>query len=330
MMDKVSFLIPVYNEEAHIDACLESIASQDVPLEQLEVLIADGNSTDKTLQKIDEFRKANPSLSVIVEQNPSRNTAVGRNICMEAASGDLVLNFSGHAMAEPNLVTVLKRKMHQQPTDVAAVGAATRTKGSDTFLGRAISSVLSSPMGGGNSIDSNFNADREQFARSIAFALYRKHVITELGGFDETLWCGQDAELNYRLRRNGYRILYTPETGVFHYKRASLGGFIQQMYRYGVARAMILRKFPESLRAIYLMPAIFSLLLAIGVVAAGLSESMFWIMLMAVLLFIGASFAATTIAGGGLIIALVSAVLYGGMYLSYGIGFLRGFAPIRA
>lgn len=324
MSDKVSILLPVYNEGAHIEACLRSIAAQDVPLDQLEVVIADGNSTDSTPQKVENFRNANPSLSVIVRPNPSRNTATGRNICLKAASGNLILNFSGHAVAAPNLVSKLRQKLLDQPEDVAAVGAAILPTGGKTFLGSAISAVLSSAMGGGNSVDSNFNSRREQFARSIAFALYRGDVVKEAGCFDEDLWCGQDAELNYRLRWNGYKILYTPETTVSHHKRDDLCGFIRQMYRYGVARALILRKFPDSFRAIHVMPTAFSLSAIAAVAATSVSATVGWGTLLGVCLFVAAAFATTVKKVGNRVVALASAGLYGVMYLSYGIGFLRG------
>lgn len=325
MVDVVSFLIPVYNEERYIDRCLASIAGQDAVSDSLEVVIADGGSTDATLDEIEAFRRANPSLRVVLLKNPSRNTATGRNICLASASGSLVLNFSGHAVADSGLVRVLREKLLSQPETVAAVGAGIRSSGVDSFLGRAISSVLSSPLSGGNSIDSGFNAERDQFARSIAFALYRKAVVEKVGGFDESLWCGQDAELNYRLSRSGCSILYTPESAVGHFKRSSISGLLRQMYRYGIARARILRMYPDSFRVIHLLPAVACALVPVAVAASWFSSVVYWGSMAAFFSFLGGSVIATRSVGGQWTEAAISPFLYGIIYIGYGTGFLFEF-----
>jgi glycosyltransferase involved in cell wall biosynthesis len=52
----VSIILPVRNEEQYIVNCLDSIAAQDYPHHQMEILVVDGLSTDSTVQKIEEFR----------------------------------------------------------------------------------------------------------------------------------------------------------------------------------------------------------------------------------------------------------------------------------
>ncbi|MCE9546969.1 MAG: glycosyltransferase, partial [Planctomycetia bacterium] len=118
MPPRVSFLLPVYNEQEHLGESLASIAAQEYPPHLIEVLVADGNSTDGTLEIVQAFRKVNPHLAVEVIANPSRNTSVGRNLCLRRATGELVMNFSGHAVARPNLLAVLTGKLANLPTEV--------------------------------------------------------------------------------------------------------------------------------------------------------------------------------------------------------------------
>ncbi len=56
----VSIIIPIFNEEKHIADCIESILSQDYPLEQMELILIDGESSDNTVSIINDYlRKYN-------------------------------------------------------------------------------------------------------------------------------------------------------------------------------------------------------------------------------------------------------------------------------
>ena len=59
-MIKVSVIVPCYNEQATITQLLESILTQTYPLDEIEVIIADGLSTDDTRAKIHEFKTKHP------------------------------------------------------------------------------------------------------------------------------------------------------------------------------------------------------------------------------------------------------------------------------
>jgi glycosyltransferase involved in cell wall biosynthesis len=326
-LPQVSVLIPVYNEARHIEASLQSIVEQDYPLDRIEVLLAHGESTDDTAEAIEVFRAANPELAVKLLDNPSNNTAVGRNLCLEEATGAFVLNFSAHAVADRSLLRVLVGKLQQLPESAAGIGCAYRRPESLSFIERAITVAMYSPMGGMGRVDSSFHAEQDQIARSVAFTLYKREVLSHYGGFDDHFWCGQDAELNLRLARHGNDIWFTPDTSVEHRKRSNMRSFVGQMYRYGVARAKLTKKYPASLRLLFLLPVIFALglpaaitmacinLLALGVVGCG------------AVLFVAASFYSAAKAGGDLHALLCSPLLYCLIYVTYGLGFLRGLLP---
>jgi len=324
MPPRVSFLLPVYNEREHLGESLESIAGQDYPAEQIEIMLADGGSTDGTPRIIEEFSRLHPEIALRVLSNWARNTAVGRNLGLEAASGELVMNFSGHAVADPSLLRVLTAKLAAQPPEVAGAGCAIKSLGSATTVGRAISAVLRSPLGG-SGMDSSFHAETDCDARSVAFCLYRREAIEACGRFDPQFWCGQDAELNLRLARRGYRLRFTPDTQVVHYKRPTLSGLARQMYRYGFARAAITRKFPGSFRLVFLLPTLwvvgwialavgsfFSPIIAVSLLTAG---GLFVLM---------GAFAALMSGSGpaGLVLGPIGLAV---LYTSYGMGLVIGF-----
>ncbi|HEY5667999.1 MAG TPA: glycosyltransferase family A protein, partial [Candidatus Saccharimonadales bacterium] len=78
----VSIVIPAYNEERHLRACLQAIAKQTI--QPLEVIVVDNNSTDRTAQVAREF----PFVRVVSEHRQGRVFA--RNAGFGAAKGEIL------------------------------------------------------------------------------------------------------------------------------------------------------------------------------------------------------------------------------------------------
>lgn len=68
----VSIIMPVYNEAGFIGRTLASISAQDYPHDRLEVLVADGGSTDGTREIIVETLEEPWDIPVVVVDNPAR------------------------------------------------------------------------------------------------------------------------------------------------------------------------------------------------------------------------------------------------------------------
>lgn len=83
----VSIIIPAYNVEQYIEKCLLSIIRQSFT--NLEVIVVDDGSTDKTGQLIDAFVKQDCRVRVIHKKNAGVSTA--RNIGIEASAGDYLV-----------------------------------------------------------------------------------------------------------------------------------------------------------------------------------------------------------------------------------------------
>lgn len=100
---------------------------------------------------------------------------------------------------------------------------------------------------------------RERYVEHMAFTCYRKEIFDRVGLFDPEFWCGQDAEFDIRVKKAGYKILYTPQTTVSHFKRDTVKGLFNQLYRYGIARAKMIKKHPDALKIFHLFPSLFIL-----------------------------------------------------------------------
>ena len=320
---KVSFLIPVLNEEKTIRKCLNSILDIDYPQEKKEILLALGKSTDGTNKIIEQYKSKYPEL-IKTYENPTGNTSTGRKICVENSTGDMLMNYSGHVVADKNLLKVLAIKLSNSDKKIAAVGCSNISPEKQNFIGKVAGIAFSGIMGGKNLFVQNAVFDSERFSDHISFACYRKKTVLEVGNFDPEFWCGQDAELDLRLLKAGYKILYTPETKVYHFKRNTMKSLFRQMYRYGIARAKMAKKHPKSLKVFHLFGTGFIIGIIFLAVLTILNIIPFWVIpvlaLSYVLLCIFSSFQVTKKP----VLVFASILFYFLIHIGYGTGFLRG------
>lgn len=96
----------------------------------------------------------------------------------------------------------------------------------------------------------------ERYFDSISFTIYRKEILGKIGFFCPGLPAGDDAEFNLRIKKSGYRLLYTPETCVYRYSRENIKSFFWQMFRYGKNR-MEINKIHACLKPAHLVPFLF-------------------------------------------------------------------------
>jgi succinoglycan biosynthesis protein ExoA len=278
----VSVVVPVRNEEAFLGRTLGALCLQDYPSDAFEILVVDGDSTDRTLEIAREHARRWPQIQVL--SNPRRWSSAARNIGIRAARGELVLIVDGHCELSnqrylSELIETFQRTGadclgRPQPLDVAGASP----------LQCAIAAARSSRLG--HHPGSYIYSDREQIvpAHSVAIA-YRKELFAEVGLFDEAFDACEDVELNSRLDAAGKKCVLAPQLEVKYHPRASLRALFQQMTRYGRGRVRLLRKQPHTYSFLGFAPALFLLGLVLGPLAGFISASLLWAYVGAVALY---------------------------------------------
>jgi GT2 family glycosyltransferase len=236
----------------------------------------------------------------------------------------MLMNYSGHVTAKKNLLTVLAQKLQNSPKEIAGVGCANISPEKQNFIGRVSSIAFSGVMGGRNFFDQNAEFDQERYVDHMSFTCYRKKIVEDVGNFDPGFWCGQDAELDIRIWNAGYKILYSPETKVYHYKRPTVKSLFRQMYRYGIARAKIVKKHHGSLRFIYLLGPGFILGILGLIILTILKWIPLWVFPALVLLYIMLCLVSSFQITRKPSLIVSSILLYFLIHVGYGFGFLRG------
>lgn len=248
-LPRVSVVIPSLNEERYIGALLDSIEAQDYPLDRIEVLVADGGSSDAT-REIVASRAAHTSLAALrLVDNPGRSTAAGLNAGAAAATGEVIAIVGAHAELDPGFVSNNVRALEE--SGAAATGGPIETIG-DGPVASAIAAAMSHPFGVG---DAKFRyASESGDVDTIAFAAYRREVFDELGGFDLEKDKGEDDDFNYRLRKAGGRLFLTPSVRSRYYSRASFPGLWKQYLGYGGAKGRAFVDDPAALGPRHFVP----------------------------------------------------------------------------
>ena len=237
----VSVIIPMRNEEEYIKRCLDSLLDQDYSHDRYEIVVVDGQSTDDSRRIVEE--EARHSGRVRLLTNAHQTAPHGFNIGIQQAQGDMCIIFSAHAYAPLNFIS--KSVHYIQTTGADCVGGQVDIDSENT-LARAVAKAMASPFGMGNV---HFRSSNQQgFVDTVTFCTYRKEVFDRIGLFDETLTRNQDYELNYRVRKSGGRIFFTPDIKSSCYSRSSWRRLTKQYFQWGFWKVRTIHKHPASVK----------------------------------------------------------------------------------
>jgi len=253
----VSILIPIRNETAYIERCINAIQDQDYPGE-MEILIIDGQSTDKTRDTLRQLA-LDPSVFTILD-NPGEIVPIGINIALRQTKGKIIIRVDGHCIIAPDYVSNCVR--HLQTDNVDGVGGPMKTIG-ETPLAKIIALAMGSPFGVGNSAFRTISGT-SMLTDTIPFPAYTRQIIERAGLYDEELKRNQDDEYNYRIRALGGKILLAADVQSTYFSRASLQKLWKQYLEYGYYKVRVLQKHPRQMSARQFIPPIFVFCLIIS------------------------------------------------------------------
>lgn len=247
----VTVIVPVRNEEKFMGRSLTAIFEQDYPAARLQVLIADGMSTDGTRAVVNSFRHHFHDLEVI--DNPGQIVPTGMNAALARAAGDIIVRVDGHCEIARDYVSNCVR--HLQHDGVDGVGGPLDTIG-ETFMARLIATAMSSSFGVGGSAFRTVRG-QTQLTDTVAFPAYTREALQRAGPYDEELVRNQDDEYNYRLRKLGAKILLADDVRAKYYSRSSLKSLWRQYYQYGYWKVRVMQKHTWQMQPRHFVPGLF-------------------------------------------------------------------------
>ena len=322
----VSVVMPVRNEADFIERSLNAVFAQTYPHERMEIVIADGFSTDDTRAIIEQL-KIKTDIPIKIVDNPKGIAPTGLNAAISEAVGEIIVRVDGHCEIAPDYVANCVRYLSENRAE--AVGGPIETVG-ETATAQAIAVAMSSNFGVGGSAF-RCARDREMYVDTVAFPGYKREIFDRIGLFNEELVRNQDDEFSYRLRKSGGKILLAPDIRVRYYSRSNFKSLWRQYYQYGFWKVRVLQLHPKQMSLRQFVP--FGFVASVGILALLSLFSTFagWTLAAGLTLYLLANLAASAKAAARVkftslpFVSLSFAILH----FSYGFGFLAGLFTFR-
>ena len=114
----ISIIIPAYNVEAYLARCLDSVCGQSY--KDLEIIVVDDGSEDKTPEICDEYAKRDSRIRAIHKKNAG--VAAARNDALDMANGDMIAFADADDHYEPNMLRDMYDAMAEHDADMVSCG----------------------------------------------------------------------------------------------------------------------------------------------------------------------------------------------------------------
>jgi succinoglycan biosynthesis protein ExoA len=268
-MPRVSIIVPCLNEEKTIALLLDAIYHQTFPRAEMEVILADGLSADRTRQRVADYQQAHPDLSIRMVDNPRRIIPIGLNLALKSSQGEWIVRLDAHSVPAPDYV---ERCVADLEAGLGEnVGGVWHIQpGGPGWLAQSIAAAAAHPLGVGDAMYRLAASASE--VDTVPFGAFRRSLVDRIGPFDETLLTNEDYEFNTRIRQRGGKVWLDPAIHSVYFARSDLAALARQYFRYGFWKFQMLRRYPETVRWRQALPPLFvGSLLFWGVL------SLFWI-----------------------------------------------------
>ncbi|MBU2564045.1 glycosyltransferase [Patescibacteria group bacterium] len=229
----VTILIPIKNVAKYIKECLDALINQNYPHDKYEIWLLDNNSNDGTLKIVANY----PKNKVRVIQTGIDSPPIKYNKILPSIKNEIIGLVDGDANVDKEW---LKKTVEQlkDPKTAGATGVIL-TANSKKLIPRII----------GYELQDRYEKMPKEIKRAATMHIvYKKKIIEEIGGFNEKLKTGYDAEIGHRINNAGYKIIFVKDAKVWHNHRETLKAFFKQQYEYGKFAVIRYLKLPKMLK----------------------------------------------------------------------------------
>lgn len=296
-------------------------------MEQMEILVIDGLSSDRTIQLVKQEIDAGRT-NIKLFKNPKRIQASAINIGVRESNGHYIVRMDAHSTYERHYVEKCVALAKVTGADnVGGIAIAT----AKTHMGKAISLALSCSFGVGNSVFRLGGTNGE--VESVPFGTFPRTTFEKFGVLNESLARCEDKEYNQRLRKGGGRIVMSKDIKSFYHNRETLSDLAKQSYDNGQWNIFTLFLNPGAVSMRHLVPLMFvtSLIVLSALSLVGFLTStkllMFaWLLAMELGLYLTLNimFSIKLARKRGFSYLLRLPLIFLAMHLSYGIGSIQG------
>ena len=304
-----SLIIPVVNRPDEVNELLESLTKQRC--KDFEVIIVEDGSQvpcDAVVKNYSDL------LDIHYYNKPNSGPGQSRNYGAERASGEYLIVLDSDCIIPEGYLDAVKAELSAAPAD--AFGGPDRAHESFTDIQKAINYAMTSFFTTGGIRGGKKKLDKF-YPRSFNMGI-KADVYKALDGFSKMRF-GEDIDFSIRIFKGGYKCRLFPEAWVWHKRRTDLRKFFKQVHNSGIARINLYKKYPESLKLVHMLPAVFTVgvvLLLLGTPFIPLLSTLIWLFMLIV-------FVDSSVQNKSIKIGALSVVASFVQLIGYGTGFLR-------
>jgi succinoglycan biosynthesis protein ExoA len=321
----VCVVMPVLNEEAHLEQAVRAVLDQDWA-GPLEVVLALGPSHDGTDEVARRLATQDPRVRTVA--NPSGRTPSGLNAAIALARHPVIVRVDGHAELPRDYVRIAVETL--QRTGADNVGGIMAAQGRTPFE-KAVACAMTSVLGVGAA--SFHVGGTEGPAQTVYLGAFRRSALERVGGYDESFVRAQDWEMNHRIRATGGLVWFTPALRVTYRPRPSVRRLARQYFEYGRWRREVMRRHPETVSGVsalrYFAPPLLIVGLVTGFFLASVGLPIGWLPILG---YVGLVALGSLVIGRGLgagaLLRLPLALMT--MHIAWGVGFLTSPPALRS
>jgi len=322
--DLVSIIIPCRNEEKFITNTLNSILNMDYPLDNMEILVVDGRSDDKTKEIVKQFEDKYSQIKLI--DNPEKTVPYAMNYGIKQAKGEMIVRLDAHSIYPKNYVSRLVAELYNLNADNVG-GVWDTIPANDSLVAQTIAYSTSHSFGIGNAQYRISDKIEPYEVDTVPFGCYKKEVFKKISLYDTDLTRNQDDELNARLIQNGGKIFLIPDLKIKYFARDKFSKMFKMFYQYGLFKPLVNMKLKQPATIRQFVPPVFVLFLIFGFVLSIVSSTFLALFLIGLCIYFVVNILVSyKIAKEKRNLKLFPYLVYSFflIHISYGLGYLKG------
>ena len=308
---KFSLIVPIYNRSDEAKELLESLSLQT--FKDFELVLVEDGSTKPCSDQVETYCNDIP-IHYIVKENTGRSDT--RNVGMQNAKGDYFIFFDSDCIIPPPYLETVDRLLGENYAD--CFGGPDSEHPSFSTMQKAVNYAMTSFWTTGGIRGGKVNM--EKFKPRTFNMGFSRQVYEKVGGFKDMY--GEDIDLSIRIGQAGFTIKLYHQAFVYHKRRIDLKKFYRQVHIFGQARINLFKLYPDSLKIVHTLPALF-VLGSIALLLLAIFLSPCWLLLPVFYLFV--LFVDALVRTGSLSIAMLSIITSLIQLYGYGNGFIKSF-----
>lgn len=215
-----TIVIPALNEEKFLPLLLQDLAKQTI--RDFEVIVVDGQSTDKTVERSKTFADKLPSLSILTSK--IKNVSIQRNLGALKARGQYLLFNDADNRLPVYFLEGVRYQLHVRPMDLFTCWFI---PDSTTRSDKTIATYMNIIVETGSLIG--------QPAAYGALIGCRQNIYRKIGGFDSKIGFAEDTEFVNRGFKKGFSFgVFREPRYTYSFRRFRKIGKIKLLQKYAV------------------------------------------------------------------------------------------------